>query len=63
MNATISQVPVFLAGDPVVLARGGNAGTPGIFLNLREDANWADIRERNGKVRMHPMAWLELSIG
>lgn len=58
MSQDILQVPAFLAGDHVVLTRGGNAGTPGIFLNLREDANWADIRERDGKVKMHPMEWL-----
>lgn len=50
--------PVFLAGEEVMLAMGSYQGTPGIFLNLKEDPNWADIQERNGSVRKHPLAWL-----
>lgn len=45
-------------GDEVVLARGSYQGTLGIFLRLKEDINWADITERNGSVRSHPMVWL-----
>ena len=52
---------VFREGDAVVLARGTYQGTLGIFERLREDANWAEITERNGAVRNHPVAWLELS--
>jgi len=51
--------PAFAAGDEVILARGSYQGTPGVFLNLNEDPNWADIREWNGKVRSHPLEWLE----
>jgi hypothetical protein len=50
--------PEFREGDEVVLAEGSYQGTPGVFLHLKEDPNWADIRERNGSVRSHPMAWL-----
>lgn len=50
--------PAFLAGDHVVLAEGTYQGTSGIFLKLREDVNWADIEERNGAVRSHPVRWL-----
>jgi len=25
---------------------------------FREDANWADITERNGAIRSHPVKWL-----
>ena len=45
-------------GDEVVLARGSYQGTRGVFLRLKEDVNWADITERNGSIRSHPMVWL-----
>jgi hypothetical protein len=48
----------FREGDEVVLADGTYQGTPGVFLRLREDARWADITERNGAVRSHPVIWL-----
>jgi hypothetical protein len=48
----------FREGDEVVLAEGTYEGTPGIFLRLRQDVNWADITERNGEVRSHPVIWL-----
>jgi hypothetical protein len=48
----------FREGDEVVLARGTYPGTLGVFLRLRADSKWADIRERNGKVRSHPVEWL-----
>ncbi|HLM99377.1 MAG TPA: hypothetical protein VK335_08865 [Bryobacteraceae bacterium] len=48
----------FREGDEVVLAEGTYQGTPGVFLRLREDANWADITERNGSIRSHPVVWL-----
>ena len=50
--------PTFREGDEGVLAHGGYQGTLGIFLRLKEDANWADIRERNGDIRSHPVIWL-----
>jgi len=50
--------PTFHEGDEVVLAQGSYQGTLGIFLRLREDINWADITERNGDVRSHPVIWL-----
>ena len=48
----------FHRGDEVVLATGSYQGTPGVFLRLKEDPKWADITERDGSVRSHPMAWL-----
>jgi hypothetical protein len=48
----------FREGDEVVLANGTYQGTLGIFLRLREDVNWADIMERNGDIRSHPVIWL-----
>jgi len=62
----ITSEPVgteFRAGDEVVLAQGTYQGTPGVFLRLKEDANWADITERNGSIRSHPVAWLAHSTG
>ena len=50
--------PTFREGDEVVLAEGSYQGTLGVFLRLKEDVNWADIRERNGDVRSHPVIWL-----
>lgn len=52
---------VFREGDQVVLAEGTYQGTLGVFLRLKEDVNWADITERNGSVRCHPVAWMEHS--
>jgi len=48
----------FREGDEVVLATGSHQGTPGVFLRLRPDASWADIRERDGSIRSHPVVWL-----
>ena len=55
--------PPFLPGDEVVLALGTYQGTSGVFIRLRDDANWADITERTGNVRCHPVAWLAHSAG
>jgi hypothetical protein len=55
--------PEFQEGDEVVLAKGTYQGTLGVFLHLREDIEWADIVERNGTIRSHPVAWLALSTG
>jgi hypothetical protein len=35
----------------------------GVFVELRADAKWADITERNGEVRRHPVEWLGLAEG
>jgi len=50
--------PVFREGDEVVLTDGTYQGTQGVFLRLRKDVNWADITERNGDVRSHPVLWM-----
>lgn len=49
---------VFREGDEVVLAEGTYQGTLGVFFRLRNDIRWADITERDGSVRSHPVAWL-----
>lgn len=51
----------FHKGDQVYLAKGSYQGTVGIFLNLKSDPKWADIREPNDKVRAHPVEWMALS--
>ncbi len=48
----------FREGDEVVLDRGTYQGTLGVFVRLREDVKWADIKERNGAVWSHPVEWL-----
>jgi hypothetical protein len=58
MMNTGTAGPIFCEGDEVVVAHGCYPGTLGVFLRLKEDANWADIRERNGDVRSHPVIWL-----
>jgi hypothetical protein len=63
MMSTQSAGPQFHEGDEVVLAQGSYQGTLGVFVRLKEDINWADITERNGSVRSHPVAWLAHSAG
>jgi transcription antitermination factor NusG len=48
----------FHKGDPVMLVAGTYYGTTGIFIKLRPDKNWADIKENNGTVNSHPIAWM-----
>ena len=48
----------FREGDEVVLAEGTYQGTLGVFVRFRKDVQWADITERNGSIRSHPVAWL-----
>lgn len=59
---TIQDQVEFHEGDEVVLARGSYRGTPGIFLRVRADARWADITERSGTVRAHPLEWLAAKV-
>jgi hypothetical protein len=49
---------VFGEGDEVELISGSYQGTLGVFVRLRNDVKWADIAERNGNVRSHPIEWL-----
>jgi hypothetical protein len=50
---------IFQRGEAVVLFKGSNIGTPGTFLDLRQDQKWADIEEQGGMVRQHPVEWLK----
>jgi hypothetical protein len=55
-----TPLQTFHWGDEVSLATGTYQGTVGVFQNLKaSDLTWADILERNGKVRSHPVEWLE----
>lgn len=69
LTAALALVPLFLRGDEsarladaegdeVVLIAGLYQGTLGIFLRLKEDIHWAEISERSGNIRSHPVAWL-----
>ena len=53
----------FREGDEVVLGAGTYQGTLGVFVRYRADANWADITERNGIIRSHPVVWLDHMAG
>jgi hypothetical protein len=55
-----TTLPAFRNGDEVTLAKGLYQGTLGVFLNFKgDDPKWADVLERNGEVRSHPVEWLE----
>ena len=58
MDHTESVPRIFHEGDEVVLVEGTYQGTLGVFVRLRADVGWADITERNGAVRSHPVAWI-----
>jgi hypothetical protein len=63
MTASRESAGAFQEGDKVVLAEGTYQGTPGVFLRLRGDVKWADITERNGSIRSHPVTLLAHSGG
>ncbi len=58
MTHTEPVLPAFREGDEVVLVAGTYQGTLGVFVRFRSDVAWADVMERNGEVRSHPVAWL-----
>jgi hypothetical protein len=58
-----SDDAAFREGDPVVLDRGTYQGTTGVFVRLRMDVKWADIREADGSLWSHPVAWLTHATG
>ncbi len=55
----LPQAVPFQAGDQVVLAMGNYHYTRGTFVRLKEDVNWAEIKEQNGKFSSHPVSWLQ----
>jgi transcription antitermination factor NusG len=58
-NVCPTKTTEFKEGDSVVLAEGTYQGTPGVFIRLRQDINWAEILERSGAMRCHPVVWLQ----
>lgn len=61
-DPAISAAPgTFHSGDRIYLAKGSYEGTTGIFLHLKTDPKWADIREPNDSIRAHPVEWMALS--
>jgi hypothetical protein len=50
--------PKFHTGDEVVLAEGPHRYVHGIFLRLKDDVEWAAIKEANGAVSSHPVEWM-----
>jgi hypothetical protein len=50
--------PKFHAGDEVVLAEGPHKYVHGIFLGLKEDVEWAAVKEASGAVNSHPVEWM-----
>ena len=59
--ATSPAAGSFHSGDRIYLAKGSYEGTTGIFLQLKADPKWADIREPNDSIRAHPVEWMALS--
>jgi hypothetical protein len=50
--------PKFHPGDRVILAEGPHKHTHGTFLSLRDDVEWASIRESSGGLSIHPVEWM-----
>ena len=50
--------PTFHVGDEVVLAQGPHKYVHGIFLRLKNDVEWAAIKEANGAISRHPVEWM-----
>jgi hypothetical protein len=48
----------FIAGERVFLAEGPHTCTVGIFVAMRPDVNWAEIKEPNDLITTHPVRWL-----
>jgi hypothetical protein len=63
MMSDSSPETTYREGDEVVLAEGTYQGTLGVFVRLLADTKWADITERNGCIRSHPVTWLAHSPG
>lgn len=59
LNSRAVNATEFKEREEVGLAEGPPQGTAGVFIRLRPDVNWAEIRERNGEVRSPPVVWLQ----
>jgi hypothetical protein len=54
--------PKFHPGDRVILAEGPHKYTSGTFLSLRDDVEWANVRESDGTLSMHPVEWMRSDV-
>jgi hypothetical protein len=50
--------PQFRAGDEVIITEGPHKDRHGIYLELRDDVEWASIKKSNGTVSSHPVEWM-----
>jgi hypothetical protein len=50
--------PKFHEGDEVILAEGPHKYVRGVFLALKEDVEWASVKEASGRVNSHPVEWM-----
>jgi hypothetical protein len=50
--------PRFHAGAEAVLAEGPHKYVHGTFQRLKDDVEWAAIKEANGAVSSHPVEWM-----
>ena len=55
--------PKFHAGDQIFLAEGPHKYVRGIFMRLKDDVEWAAIKETNGAVSSHPVEWMRSDRG
>jgi hypothetical protein len=55
--------PRFHPGDEVVLSEGPHKYVHGTFLRLKEDVEWAAIKEANGAISSHPVEWMSTYTG
>jgi hypothetical protein len=51
------EQPEFRVRDKIARADGSYQGIPEELLRVREDSNWAKIRERDSMVRCHLVRW------
>jgi len=55
--------PRFHAGDEVVLSDGPHKFVHGTFLGLKDDVEWASIKEASGALNSHPVEWMSKYTG
>jgi transcription antitermination factor NusG len=57
-SADVRHEPNFHAGEKIILAEGPHKDVLGTFLGLDDEVQWAAIKEANGAVSSHPVAWM-----
>lgn len=56
--ADVGNEPRFHAGDKIIVAEGPHKDVLGTFLGLEDEVQWAAIKEADGGVSSHPVAWM-----